>query len=79
MPPGQKTKTLNRTNIVTNSNNDFKNGKEIISALSSGLTEIGQSRIFRKVVVEDGPPQSPLIYIVLYGNRWVLHHTSSLT
>lgn len=78
MLPGQKTKKLNRNNIVTNFNKDFKNGKEIISALNSWWTEIGQSRIFRKVVVEDGPTRPPLIYIVLYGNRWVLH-TSSLT
>ena len=56
MLPGQKTKKLNRNNIVTNFNKDFKNGKEIISALNSGWTEIGQSRISRKVVVEDGPP-----------------------
>ena len=60
---------LNRSNIVTNFNNNFKNGKEIISALNSGLTEIGQSRIFRKVVVEDGPTRPPFIYIVLYGNN----------
>ena len=69
MPAGQKTKMLNRSNIVTNFNNNFKNGKEIISALNSGLTEIGQSRIFRKVVVEDGPTRPPFIYVVLYGNN----------
>ena len=47
------------------------------SALNSGLTEIRQAQIIRKVFVKNGPTRLPLTYVALYGNRWILH-TSSL-